>query len=370
MLIFFAQIILVLSLLSSPVSAGEPLSVDEMISTYDPNDTYKIQSQYQEKQIKRRIPIDNELEQDTSEKLPPIHDAESDQTVQALISMVIESVIAGTLAKKITLKSLGVIGLTLIVAGSIPAIQRRRPIYHAKKGLKSLADFSRNRLFPFAAGIGSIATGIGSTVRTRVKQAQKTVSQGYRSLKNRILSVNQPPPVPESTETEGTIDKEVSLPPFHNRSIDPFDTSIPQEVQEVYQWSTDWDPKLTSNWLQCTTFVAMTYNLNGHNLKGKLVGDARDWIYLTDTFHVHESGASMTMPQPLDTLVWAENGANHVGIVTQVQGSTITVANANASSATYTFTIHKGRDGSLEIKNKQGKTSKDAWVPSHWLRLK
>lgn len=154
-------------------------------------------------------------------------------------------------------------------------------------------------------------------------------------------------------------------------SSDPSSKQFPNAVQEVLRWDQRWNPeKYPQDYLQCTTYVAITYQLNGISLKGKIQGDARDWIHLDSTFTVYQSGISTTPPQPLDTVVWANGTMNHVGIVTDVRTNRITVANGNSTTEYHYYQYRTTADGKIEITSLNGETAQSAWVPSHWLRPK
>lgn len=158
---------------------------------------------------------------------------------------------------------------------------------------------------------------------------------------------------------------------YSNFAINPYDPTIPEAVREVYTWDQLWHPAYNpQHYLQCTAYVAMIYNLNGIRLRGKVRGNARDWINLTGAFAVHKSGVSRETPQVMDIAVWAEGGANHVGVVIDVADNMIRIANANAASPEFTF--HYGRDesGAIHVTDSNGNDAASAWVPSHWLRYK
>lgn len=158
-------------------------------------------------------------------------------------------------------------------------------------------------------------------------------------------------------------------------AVNPYHPDIPKEITEVYTWDPIWNPQYNPyNYIQCTTYVAMVYNINGISLKGKLKGNANEWIQLTDTFEVYESGKTTEFPAVLDTVVWADRGMNHVGIITHVQAKgndwLIQVANGNSTQELYTYIVVQKEDGTYVITSPDGDTSTNAWVPSHWLRVK
>lgn len=146
---------------------------------------------------------------------------------------------------------------------------------------------------------------------------------------------------------------------------DPFDTSIPVKAKEVYIWDRLWNPAYNpQHYLQCTTYVAMIYNLNGISLHGRVAGDAREWIHFTNTFDVFENGKTFIMPQVMDIAVWAKDGANHVGVISAVDESSVTIINANAEETSYTYTLSVDEKGLVSL------SSNTKWVPSHWMRIK
>ncbi len=166
--------------------------------------------------------------------------------------------------------------------------------------------------------------------------------------------------------------QDVILPPFDpvSPSIDPHDSRIPKEAKEVYQWSYDWNPELTDAWLQCTTYVAMVYEMNGFEMQGHLVGNAADWVGLKDTFMVWDLQDTLSegSVQPLDTLVWTDSNWGHVGIVVEVANGIITVANANAPQSIYQFRQVKSSTGSISLIPLENQGVQQRWQPSHLLR--
>lgn len=162
---------------------------------------------------------------------------------------------------------------------------------------------------------------------------------------------------------------------YYSRFLyNPFSIYIPDTVKEVYTWDNIWNPELNpETYLQCTAFVLMIYYLNGFRLRGKVRGDAKDWIYLTDTFDVFKSGsATNTSPKVFDTIVWAERKMNHAGVIVEVneKRKEFKVLNANSTQTEYWFRYSKNKKGKIIITDLQGRTFKDGFVPSHWLRLK
>jgi sRNA-binding regulator protein Hfq len=146
---------------------------------------------------------------------------------------------------------------------------------------------------------------------------------------------------------------------------DPYSSMIPEKAKEVYTWDRLWNPAYNpQHYLQCTTYVAMIYNLNGISLHGKVSGDAREWIHFTDTFSVFENGNTRTKPEVMDIVVWATNGSNHVGVISEVTDSSVTIINANAEQISYRYTLSVSDEGIVSL---SGNTN---WVPSHWMRIK
>lgn len=163
----------------------------------------------------------------------------------------------------------------------------------------------------------------------------------------------------------------VLLPPFdpvNPGQIDPMSDALPPEIPKVLLHSPDWNPLLTDTWLQCTTYVTMIYELNGFALTGKLVGDAADWILLTDQFHVFQEGHTPVLPQVFDSVVWTDSVDGHVGIVTEVANGVITVANANAPQATYSFRVVISNTGMVSLVPVPGQGIQPDWIPQYWLR--
>lgn len=146
---------------------------------------------------------------------------------------------------------------------------------------------------------------------------------------------------------------------------DPYGLSIPEKFKEVYTWDRLWNPAYNpEKYLQCTAYVAMIYNLNGISLHGKVSGDAKEWIHFTDSFIVFENGKTTETPRVMDIMVWAKNGNNHVGVVSAVTESSVTIVNSNTPEASYTYQLLVSDEGLVSL---SGQTT---WVPSHWMRLK
>lgn len=152
---------------------------------------------------------------------------------------------------------------------------------------------------------------------------------------------------------------------FSQFKDDPYGPSIPEKFKEVYTWDRLWNPAYNpQEYLQCTAYVAMIYNLNGISLHGKVSGDAKDWIHFTDSFTVFENGKTTETPRIMDIMVWAKNGNNHVGVVSTVTESTVTIVNSNSPEASYTYQLSVSDEGLVSL---SGQTT---WIPSHWMRLK
>lgn len=331
-------LLLVLLLMNIPVLAGEPLDVDRFIKAYDTNTAYSFESQPKNDIPKQRIPHDSVSDTETGQT--PL------QKREALLSQLNN--------KPVEQNPLSV----LLPLGMWIAEKRLELATLALFGFAGYAVISRTRKKNFW--------------ERSFQRIQQLIAITMPSLHGLTVDADE---LTEQVQIQNaTKAAKIDLPPFHSslEAQDPFNQAVPQEVKEVYSWSPEWNPaNRPYDFLQCTTFVAMTYNLNGIHLKGKLIGDARDWIYLTDTFDVHAANESRVIPQPMDTMVWTEKGANHVGIVTAVAADrTFQVANGNSTQAVHTFKYHVNPNGTITITNSAGKTAKEAWVPSHWLRLK
>lgn len=159
---------------------------------------------------------------------------------------------------------------------------------------------------------------------------------------------------------------------YFSQFSDPYD-NVPDQIQDIYDWDDLWNPISNPElYLQCTAFVLMVYALNGIRLRGKVKGDAKEWIHLTNTFDVYKNGSKGAKPSVLDTVVWAEKGNNHTGIVSYVDNSRneFKVLNANSSQTEWWFKYKETKAGKIVITDFQGRTFKDGFVPSHILKLK
>ena len=331
-------LLLLLIVFNLPVLAGEPLNTESFIQTFQPESSYNFQGEVQDATPKQRIPIDKANE---SSVTTPIHDLNKKLEVLSALNnspynslSILLPLGVWVYDKRFEIALISILGIGLL--GMVTFLHQKNFWQRTLQRFSNLIAIT----FPSLSGFNVNAHELSEQVQR------------------------------EQTNSLSTI----QLPPFYSslEAADPFHESIPDDVTEVYTWSPEWNPlNRPYDFLQCTTFVAMTYNLNGINLKGKLIGDARDWIHLTDTFDVHAANVSRTIPQPMDTMVWTENGANHVGIVTAVAADrTFQVANGNSTQAVHTYKYHINPDGTVTITNVAGKSAKEAWVPSHWLRLK
>lgn len=328
-------VLLCLLLFAKPILAGEPLDTDRFIRSYEPERSYSFEGQIEEAQPKQRIPPDTIQSFYSATNIP----AQRLEVLSHLNNNPLEvfSILLplGQILydRRLELTLITFIGITSLQLLNIPATRR---------------FFERTTM-----------------------RLSQLVAITLPSLHGMQIDANK---LSEQIQLQKATNQTVLIPPYHSslELQDPYSSEIPRKVTDVYSWSPEWNPaNRPFDFLQCTTFVAMAYNLNGINLKGKLIGDARDWIYLTDTFDVHRSNESRVVPQPMDTMVWTENGANHVGIVTTVlPDRTFQVANGNSSQAIHTYKYYVNPNGSISITNVSGKNAKEAWVPSHWLRVK
>lgn len=315
-------ILIILSLLLPGKSVAQGILPDEFIGQYDPDITYQSGSEYIDTLPVQRMPLHESIPQrdtQTALEILPRDDVEEQQ------------------------KS-----------------SRVNPLFSPLH----------------TVGIDMLAVVSFSVLISLLQQINKAIS----SLRSRIRkSIHQS--AGQAHSPPGTAQQIAKLPPaltYGENSLylsrfyaDPASGTFPTEVQEVLSWDQRWNPELyPQDYLQCTTYVAITYHLNGITLKGRLRGDARNWIHLTDTFTVYRSGASSSPPQPMDTMVWAEGAMNHVGIVTQVRNHMITVANGNSTAEYHSYRYRTAADGKIEITSVNGETAQSAWVPSHWLRPK
>jgi surface antigen len=148
---------------------------------------------------------------------------------------------------------------------------------------------------------------------------------------------------------------------------DPQNPTIPQKARDVYKWSNTWDPKFNpTNYVQCTTFVTMVYNMAGIQLP-KSLGDANNWINNTNIFDVYTSGKDSKSIQEGDIMAWDDGEAGHVGVVISIKESQIEIANANSNEKTHDYKW-KMVNGKIKILDNDGSDS--GWKPDHWMRLK
>lgn len=152
---------------------------------------------------------------------------------------------------------------------------------------------------------------------------------------------------------------------------EPFDNHLPFEIQDVYSWSSNWNPKnYPENYIECTTFVHMTFNMTGISFKNEKLGDPISWIKRDDLFNVYEDEKTAELPQIGDIMIWdstVDNKHGHVGIVTRIDNginnSKFTVTNANSTKISHQFLIIK--------KNNLVEMDKFIlWKPKYWLRIK
>lgn len=183
--------------------------------------------------------------------------------------------------------------------------------------------------------------------------------------KEKVINTNFEIPELEKNSSDG----------FYSKfAINPFSPTIPYDIKEVYTWDKSWNPIYNPDtYLQCTAFVMMLYALKGIRLKGRVKGDAKDWIYLTDTFNVYKSGTIKgIVPEVMDTVVWADNADNHAGLITKVNknNSSFEVTNSNSTKEIHWYRYKLSKSGKMYFTDFQGRTSKNGFVPSHLLKLK
>lgn len=186
---------------------------------------------------------------------------------------------------------------------------------------------------------------------------------------------------------------------------DPRDSYIPTKAQIIYQKSVTWMPhsdffqhRIINDYLQCVTFVFMSYELAGKPIIKQGRTNAADLLAAkytgpTGQFKKFQSGQATQLPVEGDLLVWsttaAKNQYGHVGIVLEtridslatdakknlgVDGKpkkkfgTILVANSNASQLVYEYQYR------IDIKTGVVTLDKlsDSWskVPDYWLQMK
>ena len=198
---------------------------------------------------------------------------------------------------------------------------------------------------------------------------------------------------------------------YNKFNKDPYDESIPDEIKNVYTWSDGgFKPKEGSIWsdcdtcyynpkvhpeeyVECTAFVYMSFNMNGIKLPGGL-GNAEEWANknneiivdgkrlkegantltkdddipytVKDVFNVYTSGESKDPIEKGDIMVWDER---HVGVVGEIytEDKSFVIANANSDQPTYIY-YWREDNGTIKILDNNGNEIK--WRPKHWMRLK
>lgn len=188
-------------------------------------------------------------------------------------------------------------------------------------------------------------------------------------------------PTPTVTETKQTIEvTQKFLDSLGKSDINrfskfvyenPYDDNIPEKAKEVYEFTNTWNPDYhPQNYLQCTAFVYMVYNMNGIKLPLGL-GNARDWDntsnpVVSKNFDVYTTGKDSEPIQEGDIMVWDDDPLGHVGIVKHIDNTDkvfeIVSANSTKVSDTFRFTIKD--NGIINIESSKN------WIPDHWMRLK
>lgn len=295
-----------LFILILPVKAAE-LTPDGLIVGYDPTAQYKTSAKYIPEPVKRRMPLERYTTNTgaVTKQIIPVKTKSKD--IELLLPDVLNWIRTGL-----------------------------------KDMYSSLEAFHSKSL--------SILTILFQTVEPKPAAQKQRVRVIVPPKQSKKLAQ-----LPTLAAVDGTLSRFIG---------DPYAKTIAQKIQDVYTWDRLWNPAYNpEHYLQCTTFVAMVYNLNGISLHGKVKGDAKEWIYLTDTFVVFENGQTSELPQVMDIVVWATNGGNHVGVVSEVTNNSVTIINANATQASYTYKL-KVTDGFVTL------TGATDWVPSHWMRIK
>lgn len=175
---------------------------------------------------------------------------------------------------------------------------------------------------------------------------------------------------------------------------DPHNAYIPQSARDIYKLSPTWKPiksfltkRITNNYVQCTAFVFMSYQIAGKPIEKKGRTNAADFLSAKYSgtlgqFKKYQNGHTREMMQEGDIVVWSPavtgTSTGHVGIVIEVREDsqesnskkrfgTIRVANANSSRAVHEYRYEVGDRNLVKLK----KVSKDwAKVPDYWLRKK
>ncbi len=189
------------------------------------------------------------------------------------------------------------------------------------------------------------------------------------------------------------------------RCDDPHDSYIPYKAQRIYDQSITWKPrflpwskKATNAYVQCVTFVFMSYELAGTPITKVGRTNAADLLEpkytgVTGQFEKFHSGEATQLPKDGDIVVWSKgvmgNAYGHTGIVLEVRDDslltnnpnnldhngakkqkfgTILVANSNASKTVFEFRYRV--DATTSIVTLEKMTPGWAKVPDFWLRLK
>jgi hypothetical protein len=217
---------------------------------------------------------------------------------------------------------------------------------------------------------------------------KKVLTSTITTIKNLSLHIFKTPskrPLPVQTFIPFSQRPNLIIPPplmpdatgNLNHFANPFSKDIPQKVKEVYNWSPNWNPLNVPDYIQCVTYVAMIYNLNGINLKDQL-GNPKEVPY-NGNFQTFQDKKSIEPPQKGDIMIWVDGVDGHMAVITSlVEKYTatqepiheITVTQANTVSNTYTFYYRVTADKRIEIFDRYGRTnsSPDAWLPDYWLR--
>jgi surface antigen len=307
-------VLFLVPILLYPVRARE-VSTDAFIIEYEPMKVFSTRSQFVPGEIKRRMPVEHY--EFTNTPVIPL----KNETLQP---------------KEVTIQPFVI---PKIVTSMTKQLKTMLTTVHAK----------------YISAISSV-----------VLQAEKYFSKGEVKSATIEKPNNKKPSKPNQKPDFSSLPELQTVNGLNSRFTgDPYSNTIPEKAKEVYTWDRLWNPAYNpQHYLQCTTYVAMIYNLNGISLHGKVAGDAREWIQFTDTFEVFENGKTETKPEVMDIAVWAKDGANHVGVITAVNESSVTIINANAEETSYTYTLSVNDESLVSL---SGNTN---WVPSHWMRVK
>lgn len=315
-------VFIIISFLTPSIVASQGISSEEFIGQYDPEKKYQSGSEYIDPPPVQRMP--QHLTDTGKKEIPYLQLLDRESGIQQ------------------------------------PAVSNSGGLFHPlhEAGVHLLTLISFTTLISLLQQVNTLV----SAIRSRFKSVTSPVKDQSLTTKDKTRKVQTIPLKLAYGETSQYLSKFDTKYPLNE---------IPEAIAEVLRWDQRWNPQLyPQDYLQCTTYVAIAYQLNGISLKGKIQGDARDWITLTDTFSVYRSGVSSSPPRELDTVVWAENDMNHVGIVTQVRNNLITVANGNSTTEFHEYKYRTNTNGTIEITSISGETARTAWVPSHWLRPK